>query len=201
MEKLIIGEEIIIDYFDIGLLSRPFLYSVCSTHLFIWARLQGAQYWARAWAWDLNNHWSFHCKGWGRFRVFSHYRIWRSWWARGKNCCWVSIITRRNSSTHRSGKASCGDFCRYLSRSYYGLLSSSPAMRVLLSLRLPDTYDSLQIFLQQLGSQEIKLLMGQSTISSVFSEDDLPRHAACILLELSSTVANLSWKSVQPSPP
>ena len=62
------------------------------------------------------------------------------------------------------------------------LLPSSPAIRVPLSLRLPDTYDPLQIFLQQTGSHEIKLLMVQSTIDSVFSGDDLPRHVAYILL-------------------
>ena len=52
------------------------------------------------------------------------------------------------------------------------LLPFSPAMRVLLSLRLPDTYP-LQIFLHQTGSQEIKILMVQSTVGTVFSGDDL----------------------------
>jgi len=81
------------------------------------------------------------------------------------------------------------------------LLPSSPAMRVQLSLRSSDTYDSLQIFLQQTGSQEIKRLIVQSTIGSVFSRDDLPRHIACMLLELPSIAAGLSGKPVPPPPP
>ena len=64
------------------------------------------------------------------------------------------------------------------------LLSSSSAMRVLLSLRSTDTYDPLQIFLQQTGSQEIKPLMVQGIIDSVFIGDDLSWHAARIFLEL-----------------
>ena len=71
------------------------------------------------------------------------------------------------------------------------LLPSSPAMRALLSLRLPDIYNPLQIFLQQICSQKIKLLM-QSTIGPVFGGDDLSRHAAYILLELPSIAASLS---------
>jgi len=40
-------------------------------------------------------------------------------------------------------------------------------------LRSPDIYDSLQIFLQKTGSQEISLLMVQSAVRSVFIMDDL----------------------------
>ena len=78
------------------------------------------------------------------------------------------------------------------------LLTSSPAMRVLLSVRSPDTYDSLQIFLEQTGSQEIKPLMMQNTIDPVFSRDDLSPRVVCILLELPSITAGLSRKAVPP---
>ena len=79
------------------------------------------------------------------------------------------------------------------------LLSSSPVMRVLLFLRSVDIYDLLQIFLQT-SSQEIKILMVQSTIGLVFSGDDLSRRAACILLKLPSIAVGLSRKLVLPPP-
>ena len=72
------------------------------------------------------------------------------------------------------------------------LLPFSPAMRVPLSLRLPDTYHPLQIFQQQTESQENTFLMMQSTISPVFIGDDLPRHTVCILLKLPLTAIGLS---------
>jgi len=53
------------------------------------------------------------------------------------------------------------------------ILPSPPSMRVPLSLRLLDTYDPLQMFLQQTGSQEIKFLMVQRIIDLVSSGDDL----------------------------
>ena len=81
------------------------------------------------------------------------------------------------------------------------LLPSSSATRVTLSLRSRDTYDPLDIFLQQAGSQEIKFLIVQSTIVSVFSGDDLHRHAACIFLELPLTADSLSRSPVPPIPP
>ena len=62
-------------------------------------------------------------------------------------------------------------------------------------------YNPLQIFLQQIGSQEIKPLMVQSTIGPFFSGDDLPRHAACILLELPSIASGLLQKPVPPPLP
>ena len=61
---------------------------------------------------------------------------------------------------------------------------SSSAMRVLLSLRAPDVYDFLQIFLEVTGSQEVEFLMVQNTIDPVFSRDDLPRHVACVLFKV-----------------
>ena len=54
------------------------------------------------------------------------------------------------------------------------LLPCSPAMRVPLSLRLLDIYNSLQIFLQQSVSHEIKLFIVQSAIGPVFRGADLP---------------------------
>ena len=56
--------------------------------------------------------------------------------------------------------------------------SSSAVLRVPLPLRLPDVYDPLQILLKATCSQEFRLLILQSTIGSVFSEKDLPRHVA-----------------------
>jgi len=78
---------------------------------------------------------------------------------------------------------------------------SSSAMRILLSLRSPDVYDLLQIFLEATGSQEVGFLMVQSIIGPVFSWDDLPRHVACVLFEVPSTATGWSRKSVSPPPP
>ena len=63
------------------------------------------------------------------------------------------------------------------------LLPSSLAMRALLSLRSPDTYNPLMV---------------QSIISPVFNGDDLPQHAACILLGLPSIAVDLSQKLAPP---
>ena len=51
--------------------------------------------------------------------------------------------------------------------------SPAEATMGLLSLSSPDTYDLLQIFPQQTGSQEIKTLMVQSTTGPFLSRDDL----------------------------
>jgi len=59
-------------------------------------------------------------------------------------------------------------------------------------LKSPDIYDPLQIFLQETESQEISLLMVQSTIHSVFIMDDLHLSATYDWLDLSSVTANLS---------
>jgi len=77
------------------------------------------------------------------------------------------------------------------------LVSSTLAVRVSVSLRLPDAYDPLQIFLKAIGSQEVEFLMVHSL---VFSTDDLFRHAACVLFEIPSTAAGGSWKLVPPPP-
>ena len=70
-------------------------------------------------------------------------------------------------------------------------------MRVPLSLRPPDMYDSLRIFLNEVSSQEFGVLI----CGSVFSEADLSCFAAFILLELPLTAADLSYKPVLPPPP
>jgi len=79
-------------------------------------------------------------------------------------------------------------------------LSSLSATRVPLSIRLPDVYDPLQIFLEATGSQEVEFLMVQSTISPVFSKNDLPRHVASVLFEVPSTAVGWSRKPVPPPP-
>ena len=71
------------------------------------------------------------------------------------------------------------------------------AIRVSFFLRSPDVYDPLQIFLQEICSQEISILI----CGSVFSEAELTCHAVCILLELPSTATCLSRKLVPPPPP
>ena len=70
------------------------------------------------------------------------------------------------------------------------LLQSSPAMRVLLSLRPPDVYNLLQVFLNEAGSQEFGVLV----CSSIFSRADLSCSAAFISLELPLNVISLSRK-------
>ena len=74
------------------------------------------------------------------------------------------------------------------------LLSLSPPMIVLLSLRLSDIYDPLQIFLQEAGSHEIKLVMVQSAVSSIFIMDNSHMFATCDIFDLSSFTFDLSWK-------
>ena len=70
------------------------------------------------------------------------------------------------------------------------LVSSTPAMRVFLPLRLLDVYDLLQILLEATGSQEFGFLMVHSTIDPDFIRNDLSRHAACALFEVPSTTAD-----------
>jgi len=60
------------------------------------------------------------------------------------------------------------------------LLSLSPPMIFHLSLRSPNVYDPLQIFLQEAGSQEIKLVMVQSALSSIFIMDDSHLSTTCV---------------------
>jgi len=77
------------------------------------------------------------------------------------------------------------------------LLSSSLTMRVTLSLRPPDVYDPLQIFLHMAGSQEFGILVR----GSVYNGADFSYFSAFILLELPSTASDLSRKPVPPPPP
>ena len=72
------------------------------------------------------------------------------------------------------------------------LMTSTPAMRVPVSQRSPDLYDSLQIFLQETESQEVRLFMVRSTVDSVLILEDAPLSVTCALLELSSFIADLS---------
>ena len=63
-------------------------------------------------------------------------------------------------------------------------------------LRSPDIYDSLQIFLQETGSQKISLLMIQSAICSVFIMDGLHLFVTYDWLSLPSVTTSLSRKPV-----
>ena len=69
-------------------------------------------------------------------------------------------------------------------------------MRVSFFLRSPDVYDSLKNFLQETDSKEI----GALVYGLVSSEAKLPCYIACILFELPSIAAGLSWKPVSPPP-
>jgi len=66
-----------------------------------------------------------------------------------------------------------------------------------ISLRSPDVYDPLQIFLQETILHEI----GTLGCGLVFSGTELRRYVARIWFELPSTSAGLSRKPVPPSPP
>ena len=80
------------------------------------------------------------------------------------------------------------------------LVSSTPAVRVPLSLRSLDVYDPLQIFLKVTDSQ-FGFLMIQNTIGPIFIMNDLSRHAACFFFEVPSTTVSWSRKPVSPPPP
>ena len=74
------------------------------------------------------------------------------------------------------------------------------AMRVSFFLKSPDVYDPLQICLQKPGSQEIRPLMVQSVVDSVFIMDDVPQYAIGALIELPSFI-DLTRRLVSPPPP
>ena len=67
-----------------------------------------------------------------------------------------------------------------------------------ISLRSPDIYDPLYIFLHKTRSQEISLLMVQNAVRSVFITKDLHLSATCDWLDLQSFTAGLSRKQVSP---
>jgi len=75
------------------------------------------------------------------------------------------------------------------------------AVRVTVTLRSPDLYDLLQIFLQEIGSHEIMLFMVRSTLESVLIQENVSLFATCTLLELTFFISDLSRKSVSLSPP
>ena len=77
------------------------------------------------------------------------------------------------------------------------LLLFLPAMRVPLSLRPPDRYDSFQLFLHGAGSHEFGIFV----CGSIYSGADFSNFATFILLELSLTAIDLSRKPVPPPPP
>ena len=52
------------------------------------------------------------------------------------------------------------------------LVPPTPVVRVPVTLKSPDLYDSLQIFLQETGSQEIWLFMVRSTVESILIRED-----------------------------
>ena len=70
-------------------------------------------------------------------------------------------------------------------------------MRSSLLLRSPDGYDPLQICLQEIGSQEIRLLMMPSAVGSVFIIDDMSQSAIGALIELPSFIDSIR-RSVPP---
>jgi len=65
-----------------------------------------------------------------------------------------------------------------------------------ITLRSPDVYDPLQIFLQETGSPEI----GALVCELIFSGAELLSYVARILFELPSTSADLSRKPIPPTP-
>jgi len=81
------------------------------------------------------------------------------------------------------------------------LISSLAAIRASLSLRSPYKYDPVQICLQETGSQEIRLLMVQSAVGSVFIVDDSHLSATYDLLDLPSFTSDVSQKLISPPPP
>ena len=81
------------------------------------------------------------------------------------------------------------------------LLMSSPAMRIPVSLRSPDLYDLLQIFLHDTESWEISLFRVQRTIDLVLIREDTLSSATCALIDLSSFKEDLFRKPVSPPPP
>ena len=66
-----------------------------------------------------------------------------------------------------------------------------------ISLRSPDVYDSLQIFLQEIGSLEIGVLVCEL----IFSGAELPSYVACILFGRPPISADLLRKPISPPPP
>jgi len=58
-------------------------------------------------------------------------------------------------------------------------LFSSVMIFFSLSLRSPNIYDPLQIFLQEMGAQEIRLLKVQSAVNSIFIMDNSHLSVPC----------------------
>jgi len=80
------------------------------------------------------------------------------------------------------------------------LVPPTPDVRVPVTLRSPDLYDPLQIFLQETMSQEVRLFMVRSIFDSVLIQKNTPLSATCALLKLPSFIADMLLKSI-PRPP
>jgi len=87
-------------------------------------------------------------------------------------------------------------FVDFLAKPTIELLSFSPAVMFLLSLKSLDVYDPFQIFLQETGSQEIGALIS----GLVFSGAQLPCYVGRIFFELPSTAVVCYEMSVPPPP-
>ena len=72
-----------------------------------------------------------------------------------------------------------------------------PSLSTSLSLRLPDEYNFLLIFIWETVSQDIGILI----CGIDFSGAEFTCHTACILFELQSIAVGLSREPVPPSPP
>ena len=71
------------------------------------------------------------------------------------------------------------------------LVPPTPAVRVPVTLRSPDLYDSLQIFLQETGSQLIKQFIVRSTVDSALTQKDMHVSATRALLKWPCFIADL----------
>jgi len=71
------------------------------------------------------------------------------------------------------------------------LVPPTPAVRVPVTLRSPDLYDSLQIFLQETGSQLIKQFIVRSIVDSALTQKDMHVSATRALLKWPCFIADL----------
>ena len=107
------------------------------------------------------------------------------WWVRvrANNCWWARARATDRRAAYRNFSKPPSGACHVVSVIYASCESSLP-------LRLPNVYDPLQILLEATGLQEFGFFMVQSTIDPVFIRNDLPRHAACALFEVPSTIVD-----------
>ena len=86
----------------------------------------------------------------------------------------------------------------FLAEPTFELVLPLAVMRVSFFLRSPDVYGTLQICLQESGSQEIRPL--KSAVGSVFIMDDMPQYTIGALIELPSFI-DPTRRPVLPPPP